>query len=131
MNPILRAIMLPIGIGVGALLLAFIAMMSSSPLITSIFTAVVYLAGGFWMARLKINGLWYAPLFANAPIWIVFIPMGMQIWPPAIQIWYFLIPPAVALVTAYIGLYVGARVLPARVTADTISDAPQKNDQAK
>lgn len=105
MNPILRAVGLSMGIGLAALVLAFIAMMSAPPLLTSVLTAVIYLGAGFWSGRMKIKLFWFAPLLISAPIWIVFIPMGMEIWPPVIHIWYFLLPPGVALVSAYVGLY--------------------------
>jgi hypothetical protein len=105
MNPILRAVGLSTGIGLAALILAFIAMMSAPPLPTSVLTAVIYLGAGFWSGRMKIKLFWFAPLLISAPIWIVFIPMGMEIWPPVIHIWYFLVPPGVALVSTYVGLY--------------------------
>jgi len=105
MNPILRAVGLSTGIGLAALVLAFIAMMSAPPLPASVLTAVIYLGAGFWSGRMKIKLFWFAPLLISAPIWIVFIPMGMEIWPPVIHIWYFLVPPGVALVSTYVGLY--------------------------
>jgi hypothetical protein len=105
MNPVLRTVGFSIGIGLAALVPTFIAMMSAPPLLTSVLAAVIYLGAGFWSGRMKIKQFWFAPLLINTPIWIVFIPMGMEIWPPVIHIWYFLLPPGVALVSAYLGLY--------------------------
>lgn len=95
-------------IGVGALVLTFIAMMITPPLATSIFSALLYFSLGIWVGRMQPHSLWYAPLLMNILIWVIFIPMGMEFWPPIIHIWYFLIPPLVALPSAYLGMYIGS-----------------------
>ncbi len=118
MNPILRALLVPVGIGLALCIVSFISMMSAPPIPTAFLAALVYLGAGFWSGRLKIKLFWFTPLLIIAPIWIIFIPMGMEIWPPVIHIWFFLLPPGVALVSAYLGLFLSARQ-PLRQTTAT------------
>jgi hypothetical protein len=114
MNIQVRTFVQPLLIGVGAVILSFVAMDSSTPVIMYISTAALYLAAGFWMGRIQPKSLLLAPLFANICIWVVFIPMGMEIWPPVIHIWYFLVPPPIALVCAYVGMNLGIRTTRAK-----------------
>jgi hypothetical protein len=109
MSPILRAVAVPIGLGLAAMILTFVIMMSAAPLPTAVLTAVVYWGVGFWTNRLRIRRFWFTPLLIVAPVWFIFISMGMELWPPVIQIWYFLVPPVVALAFACVGLFVGPR----------------------
>jgi hypothetical protein len=109
MSPILRAVALPVGLGLAAMILTFVVMMSAAPLPTAVLTAVIYWRAGFLASSLMIRRFWFTPLLMVAPVWIIFIPMGMEIWPPVIQIWYFLVPPGVALIFAWVGLFVGPR----------------------
>ena len=111
MNSIVRMMLVSVAIGVGAFILSFITMISSTPMITSVFCGVLYMAMGLLTTRMKHEVIWFAPLLMNIPIWIVFIPMGMEIWPPVIHIWYFLLPPGIALISAYVGIYFGLRIL--------------------
>ena len=98
-----------LAVGIAAAAITFIIMMGTSPLVTSILTAILYFFLSIWIGRVKPQTLWYAPILINIAIWIIFIPMGMEIWPPKIQIWYFLIPPLVSLLAAYLGMFVGSR----------------------
>lgn len=98
-------ILRPFLIGIGAFAISFIIMMSAPPLPTFILVAILYFLLGIWIGRKQPNTLWYAPLLMNILIWIIFIPMGMDILPPKIHIWYFLIPPVAALLTSYLGMY--------------------------
>ena len=108
MNTKVALILKPFTIGLGALILTFMVMMEASPLITAIFSALLYFALGIWVGRLQPQSFWYAPLLMNIFLWAVFIPMGMEFWPPIIRIWYFLIPPFVALPAAYFGMFAGS-----------------------
>jgi hypothetical protein len=118
MNSHVRASLTAFLVGFGAVLLTFMAMMASSPLITFIFSALLYLVAGYWMGRSEARRVWFAPLVMSIPVWVVFVPMGMQIWPPAIRIWYFLAPPVLALLSAYAGMFLGARMSVADKTAN-------------
>ena len=97
-----------LAVGIAAAAITFIVMMGTSPLVTSILTAILYFFLSIWIGRVQPQTLWYAPLLINIAIWIIFIPMGMEIWPPKIQIWYFLVTPFVSLVAAYLGMFAGS-----------------------
>lgn len=109
-----RTLMQPLLIGVGAAILSFIVMDSFPLVIMSIFTAALYLAAGFWMGRIQPKTLLLAPFLASICLWLVFIPMAMEIWPPVIHIWYFLVPPLMALLCTYVGMYWGIRTIRAK-----------------
>jgi hypothetical protein len=98
-----------LAVGMAAAAITFTVMMGTSPLVTSILTAILYFFLSIWIGRVQPQTLWYAPILINIAIWIIFIPMGMEIWPPKIQIWYFLIPPFVSLPAAYLGMFTGFR----------------------
>jgi hypothetical protein len=112
----------PFFIGVGGVLFTFMVMMMTPPLVTSIFSALLYFSLAIWIGRVQPQSLWYAPLLMNILIWVIFIPMGMEFWPPKIRIWYFLIPPLVALPAAYFGTYVGSRTVFAKMTSQTVPE---------
>lgn len=125
MNTKVSFIIKPFALGLGALVFTFMVMMGTSPLITAIFSAVLYFLLGMWIGRIHPQSLWYAPLLLNIFIWVVFIPMGMEFGPPIIRIWQFLIPPLVALSAAYVGTYtgfisIGGKTLPQNVTRISI-----------
>jgi hypothetical protein len=109
MNAKLSLSLMPFLVGVGGVFFTFMVMMMAPPIITSIISALLYFSLGIWVGRRQPQSLWYAPLLMSILIWIIFIPMGMEIWPPKVHIWYFLLPPMVALPAAYLGTYVGSR----------------------
>ncbi len=102
----ISSILKPFFIGSGAFILTFMVMMGTSPLVTAIFTVLLYFPLGVWVGKMQPHSLWYAPLLMNILIWVIFIPMGVEFWPPIIRIWYFLVPPFAALIAAYAGTYV-------------------------
>ena len=102
--------------------------MGTSPLITAIFSALLYFSLGIWLGRMQPQSLWYAPFLMNIFIWVIFIPMGMEFWPPKIRIWYFLIPPLVALFTAYLGMYLGSFFKFAQLTSQNFDGYIGKRD---
>lgn len=120
MNAKVSLFLKPFFIGVGGLFFTYMVMAMAPPIITSIFSALLYLSLGVWVGRMKPQILWYAPLLMNIPIWVIFIPIGIEIWPPIIRIWYFLIPPLVALPAAYLGTYVGSRLVFAKRTSQNV-----------
>lgn len=111
-----------LAVGMAAAAITFIVMMGTSPLITSILTAILYFFLSIWIGRVKPQTLWYAPIIINIAIWIIFIPMGMEIWPPKIHIWYFLIPPLVSLPAAYLGMFTGSRLVAGNTSSSNASD---------
>ena len=120
MNPVILCVARPLLLGIAGLVLTFIAMEATPPFPTTVLCALLYLALGFAAGRLQPKSLWYAPLFMNLFLWVVFIPMGMEIWPPTIMIWYFLMPPVVALPAAYLGMYLGGRSIASKNTEQLV-----------
>ncbi len=110
-----KKILIPFIIGTGAFVVVFIFMMSSTPLVTSIITAIIFGVGGLWVGKIQTEILWYSPLLMNIILWLAFVPMGMELFPPKIHIWYFLIPPMVGLVSSYIGMFYGIRYFRAQL----------------
>ncbi len=102
----ISSILKPFFIGSGGFILTCMVMMGTSPLITAIFTVLLYFPLGVWVGKMQPDSLWYAPLLMNILSWIIFIPMGVEFWPPVIRIWYFLVPPFAALIATYAGVYV-------------------------
>lgn len=98
-------ILKPFAIGIMGLFFTFMIMTASSPTITTLFSAVLYFSLGLWLGKIQPQTLWYAPLLTGIPIWAIFIPMGMEFWPPVVRIWSFLMPPFAALPATYLGMY--------------------------
>jgi len=122
MNAKVNLFLKPFFIGAGGLFFTYMVMTMAPPIITTIFSAFLYLSLGVWVGIMHPQSLWYAPLLINILIWMIFIPMGIEIWPPIIRIWYFLIPPLVALPAAYLGTYLGSRLVFAKRTLQNVPE---------
>lgn len=91
----------PFLMGVGGMALSYSAMMASAPKTMAVATGVVYFIMGIVLGRLQPRSWRYAPLILVAPLALVFIPMG-------IQVYLFFFPVAAALGAAYLGTIAGA-----------------------
>ncbi len=99
MNNIRTAIIRPVLMGAGGMILSYFFMLVSAPI--TIIAGILYGIMGIVLGVLQPRSLWYAPLILLAPLAAVFIPMGMQVY-------FFLYPVVAAFTAAYLGMFAGA-----------------------
>lgn len=87
------------------MILVFMLMMVLKPWVTTALSSLIFFLLGKWAGHSPTAIRWYTPLLVNLWLWVVFIPMGMDVWHLKIHIYYFLLPPLFALPATYLGLY--------------------------
>ena len=97
----LKLYLFPLLLGVAATITGtFFVLAVFGHWVMSMFTVLIFLAGGILLARMQRPCSWYAPVLMNVPLWVRFPPTSID--------GYSLGLPIGALLSAYVGLYMGS-----------------------
>ena len=103
----LRPLLLGVAATVGG---TFFMLAVFGPSMMAVFTIFLFLLTGVLLGKIQRHSLWYAPLLMNLPLWLRF--------PPARIDWLSLGLPFGALLSAYVGIYIGCHLPTAKRVSD-------------
>jgi hypothetical protein len=105
-------------LGIGALVATFFFIEGWGAVVTIIVNALAFLIAGFFMGKIKPKSILYSGLVIVLPFWIVFVS-GIHYFNDLFNILsnpskidkrnFYVLLPVIALVSAYIGSYIGKR----------------------